>query len=70
MLIHRLEQQKQLARDTNLVVAVSKWFRNDAGSKELVQLQERLRPWWREEVLGTVAHQAKARGVPKAKPAA
>ena len=53
-LVHRLEQQKRLAQDANFVVTVSKWLRNDAGSKELVQLQKRVRPWWREDVLGTV----------------
>ena len=53
-LIHRLEQQKRLARDGNYVITVSKWVCNDAGSKELVQLQKRVRPWWREDALGTV----------------
>ena len=53
-LVHRLEQQKQLAQDANFVVTVSRWLRNEAGSKELVKLQKRVRPWWREDVLGTV----------------
>ena len=46
--------KKKLAQDANFVVTVSKWVRNDAGSKELVQLQKRVRPWWREDALGTV----------------
>ena len=53
-LIHRLEQQKRLAQDANFVVTISKWVRNEAGIKELVQLQKRVRPWWREDALGTV----------------
>jgi hypothetical protein len=53
-LIHRLEQQKRLAQDANFAVTVSKWLRNDAGTRELVRLQKRIRPWWREDVLGTV----------------
>ena len=53
-LVHRLEQQKQLAQDPNFVVTVSKRLRNEAGSRELVQLQKRVRPWWREDVLGTI----------------
>ena len=53
-LIHRLEQQKRLAQDANFVVTVAKWVRNEAGNKELVQLQKRVRPWWREDALGTV----------------
>ena len=36
------------------VVTVSRWLRNEAGSKERVQLQKRVRPWWREDVLGTI----------------
>jgi hypothetical protein len=48
-LIHRLEQQKRLAQDANFVVTVSKWLRNEAGGKELVKLQKRVRPWWRED---------------------
>ena len=52
-LLHRLEQQKRLAQDANFVATVSKLVRNDAGSKELVQLQKRVRPWWREDALGT-----------------
>ena len=53
-LILRLEQQKRLAQDANYIITVSKWVRNEAGSKELVQLQKRVRPWWREDALGTV----------------
>jgi hypothetical protein len=53
-LVHRLEQQKQLALDSNFVPTVSKWVRNEAGTKELVKLQKRVRPWWREDVLGTI----------------
>jgi hypothetical protein len=53
-LIHRLEQQKRLAQDANFVVTVSRWLRNEACSRERVQLQKRVRPWWREDVLGTV----------------
>jgi hypothetical protein len=53
-LVHRLEQQKQLAQDSNFVVTVSKRLRNGAGSRELVQLQKRVRPWWRDDALGTI----------------
>ena len=53
-LIHRLEQQKKLAQDPNFVVTVSKRLRNGAGSKELVQSQKRVRPWWRDDALGTI----------------
>ena len=53
-LIHRLEQQKRLAQDANYIITVSKWVRNEAGNKELVQLQKRVRPWWREDALGTI----------------
>lgn len=53
-LVHRLEQQKQLAIDPTFVPTLSKWVRNEAGTKELVKLQKRVRPWWREDVLGTI----------------
>jgi hypothetical protein len=53
-LIHRIEQQKRLALDANYIIPVSKWVRNEAGNKELVQLQKRVRPRWREDALGTV----------------
>ena len=46
--------RSELAQDANFVVTVSKWVRNEAGSKELVQLQKRVRPWWREDALGAV----------------
>ena len=46
--------KRRLAQDANFVVTVSKWVRNEAGNKELVQLQKRVRPWWREDALGTV----------------
>jgi hypothetical protein len=39
---------------SKLCLTVSKWIRNDAGNKELVKLQKRVRLWWREDVLGTV----------------
>ena len=38
-LVHRLEQQKRLAQDANFVVTVSRWLRNEAGSKELLNPQ-------------------------------
>jgi hypothetical protein len=53
-LVHRLEQQKRLAQDPNFVVTVSKRLRNGAGSRELVQSQKRVRPWWRDDALGTI----------------
>lgn len=72
-LIHRLEQQKRIAQDASFVPTVSKWIKNDAGSKELVQLQKRVRPWWREDALGavglTVRYGAKALEFEKGKTA-
>jgi hypothetical protein len=54
-LIQRLEQQKALAQDPAHVRTVAKWVRNEQGGKELVQVHKRVRPWWREDVLGAVA---------------
>ena len=53
-LIHRLEQQKRLAQDANYIITVSKVASERRGGKELVKLQKWVRPWWREDVLGTV----------------
>ena len=43
-----------VAQDPNFIVTIAKRLRNGAGSKELVRLQKRVCPWWREDVLGTV----------------
>ena len=53
-LIQRLQQQKALALDPNYVRTVNRWVSNAQGGKELMQLKMRVRPWWREDVLGAI----------------
>jgi hypothetical protein len=54
-LVRRLEDQKALARDPTYTLTVEKWVKTETGGKELVQQPKRVRPWWREDVLGNVA---------------
>jgi hypothetical protein len=54
-LVQRLEGQKTLARDPTYTLMVAKWVKTETGGKELVQQPKRVRPWWREDVLGNVA---------------
>jgi hypothetical protein len=53
-LIQRLEHQRALALDPNYIRIVKRWVANEQGSKSLVEVQKRVRPWWKEDVQGTV----------------
>ena len=53
-LVQRLEQQKALARDPTYTLTVAKWVKTETSGKDLVQQRKRVRPWWREDVLGTI----------------
>jgi hypothetical protein len=53
-LVHRLEQQKALALDPTYALTVAKWVKTEADGKDLIQLRKRVRPWWREDVLGAI----------------
>ena len=53
-LVQRLEQQQALALNPSYVRTFQRWIPNERGSKDLVEVQKRVRPWWREDVLGTV----------------
>ncbi len=53
-LVQRLEQQRALALNPSYVRTFQRWVPNERGSKDLVEVQKRVRPWWREDVLGTV----------------
>jgi hypothetical protein len=34
---------------------VQRWIANEQGSKSLVSVQKRVRPWWVEDVMGKIA---------------
>ena len=46
-LVQRLEQQRALALNPSYVRTFQRWIPNDRGSKDLVEVQKRVRPWWR-----------------------
>jgi hypothetical protein len=54
-LISRLEEQRALAQDPTYVPTVQRWVANEQGSKSLVTVQKRVRPWWVEDGTSKVA---------------
>jgi hypothetical protein len=54
-LIVRLEEQRALAQDPTYVPTVQRWVANEQGSKSLVAVQKRVRPWWLEDGNGKIA---------------
>jgi hypothetical protein len=54
-LISRLEEQRALAQDPTYVPSVQRWVDNEQGSKSLVSVQKRVRPWWQEDGTGKIA---------------
>jgi hypothetical protein len=53
-LIARLEEQRALAQDPTYVPTVQRWVANEQGSKSLVTVQKRVRPWWLEDGTGKI----------------
>jgi hypothetical protein len=53
-LIARLEEQRALAQDPAYVPTVQRWVANEHGSKSLVSVQKRVRPWWVDDGTGKV----------------
>jgi hypothetical protein len=53
--IARLEEQRALAQDPTYVPLVQRWVANEQGSKSLVTVQKRMRPWWQEDGTGKIA---------------
>jgi len=53
-LVTRLEEQKALALDPNYVPTIKRWKKSDDGTKQLVDLQRRIRPWWRIDAAGGI----------------
>lgn len=53
-LVTRLEEQKTLAQDPSYVPTIKRWKKSDDGTKQLVDLQRRIRPWWRTDAVGGI----------------
>ena len=72
-LVAHLEHQKQLAENPLHVRTVQRWVIQDNGIKAPVELNKRVRPWWRADESGAiylkVRYGAKALELEKGKPA-
>lgn len=53
-LIDRLETQRRLAADPSHAPTAKRWRKTTDGTKELVERQLRLKPWWRTDAGGNL----------------
>jgi hypothetical protein len=53
-LIERLEEQQQLAKDPNFTISVRRWIKDTEGVKQLIEVQKRIKPWWRKDATGSL----------------
>jgi hypothetical protein len=53
-LIERLEEQLQLAKDPNFTISVRRWIKETEGVKQLIEVQKRIKPWWRKDATGSL----------------
>ena len=53
-MIERLSDQLKLAKDPNYVTTVQRWKAVNGGSKAPVEIQKRVRPWWRMDANGSL----------------
>ena len=54
ILIDRLEEQRQLAKDPSYIPVVKRWKKTPDGSKALVDHPRRLKPWWKADGAGNL----------------
>jgi hypothetical protein len=52
-LIERLREQKELVSDPSIVRTTQRIVRKD-GAKTIVEIQQKVRPWWRSDEKGQV----------------
>lgn len=53
-LIRGLEHQRALALDGSYLRHVERFIRDADGAKSIVRLQKRVRPWWKEDITGSL----------------
>src|SRR5688572_1673725 len=53
-LLQRLEHQRALVLDPSYVRTAQRWMPNERGSKSLVEVQKRVRPWWKQDITGAI----------------
>jgi hypothetical protein len=51
-LLTQLEQQLELAKNPSFVVVTQKWRKGEAGSKQRVEKQKRVKKWWVVDMMG------------------
>ena len=51
-LLKQLEQQLALAKNPLFVATAQKWRKDEAGNKQLVEKQKRVKKWWFVDLLG------------------
>ena len=53
-LIEKLEEQRALIKNPNYTLVRRKWQRSDDGTRSMVEVSRRVKPWWRTDSKGTV----------------
>lgn len=53
-LIERLEEQKALAQDPQFKIMKRRWIKDANGIKQPIDIQKRIKPWWRADATGSL----------------
>ena len=53
-LIEKLEEQRALIKNPNYTNIRRRWQRSDDGTRSMVEVSRRVKPWWRTDTKGTV----------------
>ena len=53
-LIERLEEQKALAQDPQFTITKRRWIKDANGIKQPIDIQKRVKPWWRGDATGSL----------------
>ena len=53
-LIERLEEQRSLVKNPNYTTVRRQWQRSEDGTRSMIEVGRRVKPWWRTDSKGTV----------------
>ena len=53
-LIERLEEQRSLVKNPNYTSVRRQWQRSDDGTRTMIEVGRRVKPWWRTDPKGAV----------------
>ena len=53
-LIERLEEQRSLVKNPNYTSVRRQWQRSDDGTRTIIEVGRRVKPWWRTDPKGAV----------------